>query len=117
RRSPAMPAQHERRAAVRLQQAGQHADAGRLAGPVIAEKREDGPARHLERQPIDGELAAEALGQAAQVDDRFHHRFSRMLSFKVSLPRRWPLANASSCSTRLRISSGGKALVTASCKA
>src|SRR5262249_33916131 len=110
---PTVSAQNKCRAGIRLNQSGEHTDGGRLAGAVISEEREDGPARHLERQLVDGELAAEAFGQTAQVDDRFHQRFSRMLSLKLSL-RRWPLARASSCSTRSRISSGGKALATAS---
>src|SRR5262249_47308344 len=114
---PAVPAQYERGAGIGFEQSGEHSDRGSFAGPVIAKEREDGPAGHLKRQLVDGDLAAEAFRQSAHVNDRFHQRFSRMLSLKLSLPRRWPLARASSCSTRSRISSGGKALTTASCRA
>jgi hypothetical protein len=58
------------RAAVGPGEAGQHAYDGRLARPVVAEEPERAAGRHAQAQVHDGRAAAEALGQAARLDDQ-----------------------------------------------
>src|SRR5690606_7008893 len=56
-------------ACVRPEQAADHADGGRLAGSVGAEEANDLAAPHREIDVVDRRLAAEALGEAADLDD------------------------------------------------
>ena len=71
-------AQHLDLARGRRQQPAQHADGGRLAGPVRAEEAVDLLFRHVEVDMVDRDQFAEALGQAARADgDAVHPRSSR----------------------------------------
>ena len=56
-------------AAVRAQQAAQHADRGGLAAAVAAEEAADLAFRHLQRQSVDHQARAETLAQVVHVDD------------------------------------------------
>jgi hypothetical protein len=65
---------------------GQQVEQRRLACPVRSDDREDGAARHVERNAVDGRKAAEALGEAADLQDRGHIDSPRsgMPSFRLS---------------------------------
>ena len=58
-------------AAVRPDQAAQHADRGRLAAAVGAEKAADLARRHRKRQAVDDLARAVTLVQIVNVDDQF----------------------------------------------
>src|SRR5262249_57771149 len=55
------------------EQADQHADRRALAGPVAAEKGEDGAGLDRDAQVVDGGEVAEALREARGPDDRRAH--------------------------------------------
>src|SRR5262249_46541131 len=63
-------ADHPGAAARRIEDAAQHADGGRLAGPVGAEHTEDLTPRHRERDVVDRDQVAEAARQVLGDDDR-----------------------------------------------
>src|SRR5262245_17501871 len=60
--------EHRALAVARPQQAAQHADRGRLAGPVRTEKAVDRRARNVETYVIDSRELAEAARQVARAD-------------------------------------------------
>src|SRR5262249_43814652 len=63
--------------AARLGQPEQHQNGRRLARPVWAEKAEDLSLVDGEREPVDRDQVAVALGQAFSFDDRGHRRPKR----------------------------------------
>src|SRR5262249_33665055 len=66
------------------EQAGEHADRGRLAGAVRSEKAEDLPARHVEAHAVGGDERAEPAGDVAHFDERVHHAASSPWSTNTS---------------------------------
>jgi len=66
-------------AAVRMVEAADHVEDGRLAGAVGADDRQDLALLGLERHPRHGLHAAERLGRLADLEERAHdsHRFRR----------------------------------------
>src|SRR5262249_58196400 len=60
----------------RLEEPDQHADGGALAGAVAAEKGEDRARLHGDGEVVDRREVAEALGEAARLDDRRAHASS-----------------------------------------
>ncbi len=54
------------------QQGGQDANGGGLAGPVGAEKAEDGAGDHVEVEPVEGSHLAVVLDQAGGLDHMLH---------------------------------------------
>src|SRR5689334_2873781 len=63
-------------AAGRRQQARQHPDRRRLAGAVGADKTEDVTGRDVERDPVDGDEAAEPPGEIVDLDGALAHAAS-----------------------------------------
>src|SRR5262249_4605436 len=57
----------------RLEEPDQHADGGAFAGAVAAEKGEDRARLHGDGEVVDRREVAEALGEAARLDDRRAH--------------------------------------------
>src|SRR5262249_61633194 len=89
------------------EQADQHADRRALAGPVAAEKGEDGAGLDRDAQVVDGGEVAEALREPRGPDDRRAHASPASASSVVSMstgrgsPERTPPASPSrSRSTR-----------------
>ena len=76
-------------AAIRAQQAAQHADGGGLAAAVAAEEAADLAFGHLQRQAVDHLPRAETLAQVVHVDgERGHRRTSTG----------WPGLSCTACS-------------------
>ena len=85
------------RAGRRRDGAGDHVDDGGLAGPVRPQKTDDLARRHGEARIVDGDDAAEALGEAGYVEHRCHRGASAAgMSLAGSRRRRAHCASAHS---------------------
>ena len=76
--APRVAAEHLDAAAIGLQQADEDAHGGRLAGTVRPEESADLPRVHREIDVLQRHVVAEALGDAAEVDGRFHVHMMRL---------------------------------------
>ena len=87
-------------AALRRDFAGEEADQRRLAGAVRADDGVEFAARNIERDGVGGDDAAEALGQAFDLQQRFGH--GARLSNRPAMPPCRKIATRSSVGPRKR---------------
>jgi hypothetical protein len=76
--APRVAAEYLDAAAIGLQQADEDAHGGRLAGAVWPEETTDLPRVHREIDVRQRHVVTEALGDATEVDGRFHVHMMRL---------------------------------------
>src|SRR5690606_3874487 len=90
----ALPAVEPDLAGIGLVHAGDALDQRRFAGAVVAEKRHHLAREDVEAHLVDGNEAAEALGELADREDRIAHADSLPLSRPTMRSRDWSMRTA-----------------------